>query len=86
MSKTTQMTEADARKAAAGERIAEALGLRRARGFDPERWMLGDEYLTKTAVGVYETIQRLAEETRAEVGEADGEGTPDAAKQVGRQP
>jgi hypothetical protein len=52
-----------------GERIAKALNLRKARQengqpYNPPRYRLGDDYLTKTAVGVYLVIQDLAKVTR----------------------
>jgi len=55
-----------------GEKLAVALNLRKARNprngkpYDPPRYMLGPGHLSKTAVGVYLTVQALAEETRKE--------------------
>ena len=50
-----------------GKCIAAALGLRRVSGFSPPRYQLGPEFGTKTAVGVYEVVQRLAKETDMEI-------------------
>ena len=48
--------------------MAVALGLRRASGFSPPRWQLGQEYGTKTALGVYRTVCRLVREAKRKAG------------------
>jgi hypothetical protein len=73
-----------------GEMIATELGLHKARRDDgtnyvPPRYRLGIRHGTKTAVGLFRTIQDLAERTRMDRNDFD-EGTLDAAKAARRQP
>ena len=52
----------------AGTKLANELGLREIPGYGPEnggrRWYVSDTFRTKTAIGVYLSIQRLAEEAK----------------------
>jgi len=54
------------RKSHEGERLAVLLNLREHRSYDPPRWDMGS-FGSKTGIGVYEVIQRLAEETKKRV-------------------
>jgi len=62
-------------KALEGDKMAEALGLKPVGGYPTLRYQLGREHATqlerehatKTALGVYETVLRLAEEAKREV-------------------
>jgi len=56
------------KQAELGERLAKELNLRPAKGYTPKRWHLGPNWGTRTAVGVYLTVQRLAAETSETLG------------------
>ena len=64
-----------------GEHLAKALNLRRARRedgkpFDPPRYQLAAGHDSKTAVGVYLTVQHLAEQTRMKPAEKPADPYP----------
>ncbi len=58
---------ADQKKASIGAKMAEALGLKIVKGYNPVRYQLGQEHATKTAIGVYETVMRLAEDAQKDM-------------------
>ena len=65
--KCPPMTDED-RMRTRGARLARELGLKPAlkasQPYDPPRWSMGKGHGTKTAVGVYQTVERLWEENR----------------------
>jgi hypothetical protein len=62
------MTAIDQKKANIGAKMAEALGLKTVKGYNSVRYQLGHDHATKTAIGVYETVLRLAEDAEKEMG------------------
>lgn len=89
------MNTVEQEKAIQGDKMAEALGLKKAEptfshpeGFNPPRWLLGKEYATKTAIGVYETVVRIAEEAKVKVDSVEtAAGSPSRyEKSVGDYP
>lgn len=54
-------------KALEGDKMAEALGLKPVGGYPTLRYQMGREYATKTSIGVYETVMRLAEDAKKEL-------------------
>jgi hypothetical protein len=61
------MTAIDQKKANIGAQMAESLGLKTIKGYNPVRYQLGYDHATKTAIGVYETVLRLAEDAKKEL-------------------
>ena len=62
------------RMQARGETLAKALNLRKAKRpdgkpYDPPRYQLGKEHGTKTAVGVFRTVQRLWDPNEMDISE-----------------
>jgi hypothetical protein len=59
-----------------GEKIAKKLGLKKAEGYtEPNlRWEMG-VFGTKTGIGVYDVIKRLADEARENIEDSKGEET-----------
>ena len=61
-----EFTTISLRKREEGEKLAILLGLPVEKSYTPPRWNMG-EFGTKTGIGIYEVIQRLAEEAKKRV-------------------